>query len=179
MAVGTTALIMGGIAAGSQIYGAHKAASAAKDAAKTQTQAAKEADARHLQVMSPWIQTGQQAVGRLGELAGLGPMQGPAPQGGPQTATPRPMGAAELIAGRVAGTAPPKQGGGGMFGAIRGAAGGMRSGAMAPLGAVAGGMPANASGYVTLRGPDGSTRQFDPGDPMVEKALQMGAQRVG
>lgn len=48
------------------------------------------------------------------------------------------------------------------------------------LGGMAGGMPQppQGGGMITLRGPDGSTRQFAATDPRAQQAMQMGAVRV-
>lgn len=85
----TTALLIGaGISAGTQAYGAHKAASAAKEAAKTEAGAAQAAQDKLAPIMAPYVNTGAQAMTTLGGLMGLG---GGGPMGGPPAAGAAPL----------------------------------------------------------------------------------------
>lgn len=74
-------LTVGIISAGAQIYGAHKAASASKDAAKQQVASAEQAKAelapihqQNVARMDPYAALGGGALGKLGALSGIAPV---------------------------------------------------------------------------------------------------------
>lgn len=99
--MGTALLIGSGIAAGTQVYGAHKASSSAKKAAEQQQQAGREALKMRQQVLGPYAQMGQQVNRRLSDMLMGGPsmvynpmqtsMMFPAGRVGPGISRPMPM----------------------------------------------------------------------------------------
>lgn len=156
-------VIAGGIAAagavGSAAIGAHAAGSAADTQAASADKALALQERMYGQTradLQPWAKTGAQAVGTLGALMGMGgsvngqALPQPAPYQPPQT-TPQaqPQGGLAGIARTVVGWSHPE----------------LNS-------------QSSAGQMVTLRAPDGSTRQFQQSDPNVQKFLSAGAQLV-
>lgn len=161
-------IIAAGIGAATSIYGAHKAAGASKQAARTQSQAADKAMALQKQVydnqtqlMAPWISGGQTAFTNMQRMAGgqqampyQPPTLGQAMQHGPQGPMPPP---GPMPGGRVP-------------------LGQALEGGMAPMG---GGAPMGgqdmAGGLVTLQMPDGTTQQMPRGaaQPMLMRGAQI------
>lgn len=183
MSVGTsTALALAGLAAssGTQLYGAKKAADAAKKAARTQVDATTRAQGFNQQVyteqrrlMNPYVQAGQTSLANLQAQQWGTPGQAPRPSGyglppagfGGQP-NPQPslasMGAPEFQMPQP-GQAVPRPG-----------MGGAPQGRTPPQGMAQPGGP--QGGMVTLRAPDGSIQPVPA--HLAEQFIQRGAQRI-
>lgn len=193
----TTALVLGGI--GANLWGAHKQASAAKEASGQQVDAANQAKAELAPIhaanvarMDPYAQLGGQAVGQLRALGGY-PAPPPAnanavgrdAQGnplGPVTANQPPMNMSDPRVQHLArggSLADPPSAYGGSLASLgqpnTASSYGVSTGSQQGLN---GASMWSQSGMVKMQSPDGS-EQRDVPESMVAKAEQMGARRVG
>jgi hypothetical protein len=172
------------IGAGVSLYGTHKQASAAKDAAGQQVDAANQAKAelrpiheQNIARMQPYANIGNQALGSLGSLMGYqgggAPMApGAAPSGPASPLSPQQIQAGQMMGqgiGRVfngspVGTAVPRTA--------------SSYGSLASLGAGAtgGSMPTGGGGMIRMMAPDGEMREIPAA--LEQQATQAGARRV-
>lgn len=164
MAGFTTAMIVGSsLAAASQLGAAKMGSSAAKKAAKTQSQATDRALAAQREVNQPYMQIGQQALGYLSQPREVVPFNPGGPpmslgqgmQGGQPQARPVPL------MGQQSQAAPAMSLGG----------------AMRNTGTGTGQPQGMGTGMVMLRAPDGSTKSVPAS--LAPRYLAAGAQRVG
>lgn len=166
--------IIGAAGAGAQMYGAHKAAGAARDAANIQSRAADRAQQfnervynENTQRLNPYLQMGSDSLARLFSQhwgTPYQPVQGPAGMPPPGGAVPR-FGAASGMpqqpdAAAIRQAIPRTFGGGG--------------GSLAALQAQGGPQP---GGLVKLQGPDGSVQAVPA--QLADQFIARGAQRVG
>jgi len=151
LGMGTKTLVgLGALSAGSNLFQAHMASSAANDAAKIQAASADKALAlqekmwqTQQQQMAPWVTQGQKAVTALGSLMGLGGVVTPtAPTAPENTATPT---------GNPTGSSPASR-----VGMRPRPIGSPITGPGSPNIPLSTAMTARQSGYVTMRAPDGS-----------------------
>ena len=193
MAIGTTAAIIMAGGAALSAYGAHKQASGAKEAAKTQVGAAEtaKADLRPLYEqsvarMDPYAQLGGQAVGQLRALGGY-PAPPPLPPGG-SAAAPQWPNLAQGAVGLAARFAPngslAKPQGGGVSMATLGnptagrtasSYGGPPTGTAVPR--QGGSFQTTQGGLVMMQAPDGEQREVPL--QLVPQLEQAGARRIG
>jgi hypothetical protein len=164
----TTALTIAGlgISTATQLYGAKKASSASRDAAKLQSASVDRAKKTLDDTWGPYVNQGRQALGTLGRLTTPGPgarYAAPDQTGGPPPGAPPPARARGPLP--ASGTAMPR-------GATLGGLAGPPPGPQGP--------PPDGGGgqMVMMEAPDGSGVRPVPAS-QVERLLQMGARRVG
>lgn len=164
MSAATATIITGigmGVKAGMDVYGAHKASNAAKEAAKIQTGAADEALGvskdvynRQMYAMDPYANVGRQAMSTIGRLTAPGQ---------PYTPQLQRQDAQQGYTGYGGGQQPPMTIGGGPGGGMAGSrpappgpvTGGGKRG---PFGGMGNPTPPPGGDMVLLQAPDGSQR---------------------
>lgn len=171
-------LIAAGVGAGGAAYAAHKASSGAQAAADTQAEYGKQALALQEKMyqqtrgdLAPWMTAGQRANSTLSYAMGLGAIPFVEPgAGGATKAVPdysRPRGTNEIV-----GYAVPR----GTTSGPTGLAAAIRTSVADLAGAVPGAATQTASGYVTMRAPDGTTQSVP--SQYVNHYTQRGAVQV-